>query len=314
METAGVVDPEVAAVLAAFPFGPVRIEDLPMLRQASEAMLDLVELSAAVDYADHAVSGDGEAIVRVHTPKRAATGLRPCLYWIHGGGYVIGSYRMNDDLLQRWCELFDCVAVTVEYGLAPEHPYPRPLDDCYAGLEWTHEHAAELGIDLGNLGIAGASAGGGLAAAVALLARDRGEIELSFQALLAPMLDDRMVTASSHWDAPVWPRSSNAAGWQAYLGGLSGDEVPVYAAPARATDLSGLPPTFLRVGAVEGFLDEDVEYARRLAHAGVPVQLHVYPGAPHGFDFLAAQTAVGRLAARDLENWLRIALRAVAPA
>ena len=228
--------------------------------------------------------GDPEVPVRVHQPK-GADHLLPCVFSMHGGGYVIGSYDMDDPIFDELCPKLGVVGVSVEYRLAPETPYPGPLEDCYRGLRWTHEHAEELGIDARCIGVTGVSAGGGLAAALALLARDRGEVPVAFQLLDSPMLDDRQITESSQQDElPVWSRGSNTFGWKAYLGELYGrDDVPYTAAPARAPDLSGLPPAFVSVGAVDGFRDEDVDYALRLNQAGVPTELHVYPGACHGY-------------------------------
>ena len=195
--------------------------------------------------------------------------------------------------------------MSVDYRLAPETPYPGPLEDCYRGLVWMVEHADELGVDPDNIGVMGLSAGAGLAAALALLARERGEVSLAWQLLDSPMLDDRQITPSSQQDGlPVWSRTSNTFGWRAYLGDRYGtDDVPPTAAPARATDLSGLPPAFVSVGAVDGFRDEDVDYAMRLNRAGVPTELHVYPGACHGYQ-LAAHAPVAQQARRDLVDWL----------
>jgi len=216
----------------------------------------------------------------------------------------------EDGRLNRWCENFGCVVVSVEYRLAPEDPYPGPLEDCYTALLWTAHHVEELGIDPARLMVAGASAGGGLAAGLALLARDRGEVPISFQLLIYPMIDDRNVTVSSHLDAVVWSRAANQLGWRAYLGVRHGtDDVPPYAAPARATDLAGLPPAFIGVGSLDVFRDEDVAYALDLLRAGVETELHVYPGAPHGFEMMAAATAVGRRAQRDIDDALARALR-----
>jgi acetyl esterase/lipase len=225
---------------------------------------------------------------------------------MHGGGLVLGRNVGDDPRFDRWCSQIDCVGVSVEYGLAPENKYPGPLEDCYAGLKWVHDHAEQLGVDPKRIGIGGASAGAGLAAGLALLARDRGELAVPFQLLIYPMIDDRQATISSHWNDPVWPPNANRYGWDSYLGGLTGDQVPAYAAPARATDLRGLPPTYLSVGALDGFSDEDIDYGNRLRHAGVSVQLHVYAGAPHGFDTLAPSTALAQRANRDVVEWLRL--------
>ena len=282
---------------------------LPALDQGGLEMLragafPTAELSDAVERTDHVVPGDPEVPVRVHRAN-SSTGLRPAVFAIHGGGYVIGSYDMDDALLDQWCQRHDIVGVSVEYRLAPEHPYPAPLDDCYAALKWTYDHAEELGIDADRIGVRGISAGGGLAAALALLARDRGEVPLAFQLLDCPMLDDRQTTPSIQLDGLyVWSREANEFGWRSYLGELYGsDDVPIYAAAARATDLTGLPPAFVSVGAIDGFRDEDVEYATRLNQAGVPCELHVYPGLPHGYALVTDCDAVQR-AHRDADEWL----------
>jgi acetyl esterase/lipase len=166
-------------------------------------------------------------------------------------------------------------------------------------------NAHELGTDPDRIGVAGGSAGACLAAATALLTRDRGEIPLAFQVLVAPMLDDRNACV---WEVPTWDRATNETAWRAYLGERRSDDVPAYAAPARADDLSGLPPTYVSVGGADLFFDEAVEYARRLVHAGVPTELHVLPDAPHGFENLAPDSAVARRARRSLEAWLASAL------
>jgi acetyl esterase/lipase len=221
---------------------------------------------------------------------------------MHGGGYVLGDRSMDDQRLDLWCARFDCVGVSVEYRLAPEHPFPAAHEDCLAGLEWVVGHARELGVDPARVGLAGVSAGGGLAAALALAARDRA-IQISFVMLEAPMLDDRQITPSSRCDGLViWSRESNSFGWGAYLAGLE-SEVPPEAAPARADDLSGLPPTFICVGGADGFRDECIDYALRLGQAGVPTELHVYPGVPHGFEMFVG-VRVARQAQHDIERWV----------
>jgi acetyl esterase/lipase len=297
--------PELTDVVAALPFSDIDADALPALRGFAPE----VSLSGAVRRTDHAVPGDPPVPVRVHRAE-GATGLLPCLYSIHGGGYVLGSYVMDDAVFDRRCPALGLVGVSVEYRLAPETPYPGPLEDCYRGLVWTYEHAEELGIDRDRIGIGGVSAGGGLAAALALLARDRGEVPLAFQLLDCPMLDDRQCTPSSQVDGlPVWSRKSNEFGWRAYLGDLYGArDVPYTAAAARAQDLSGLPPAFVSVGAVDGFLDEDVDYALRLNRAGVPTELHVYPGACHGYQ-LAQDCEITHQSRRDVEAWLARQIR-----
>ncbi|MFI5041299.1 MAG: alpha/beta hydrolase [Acidimicrobiales bacterium] len=300
MDVSELFDPEIAARLAAVPFPPIGEDNYLTFRGGSARPA----LSDAVERSDHVVAADPPVSVRVHRP-RGADGPAPCVYSIHSGGYVIGSYDIDDVLFDRWCPMFGIVGVSVEYRLAPETPYPGALDDCYAGLLWTFRNADELGIDADAIGVLGVSGGGGLAAALALVARDLGETPLAFQLLDCPMLDDRQQTPSSRVEGmPIWSRESNSFGWRSYLGELYGtDRVPFTAAPARATDLAGLPPALVSVGALDGFRDEDIAYAQRLMQAGVPTELHVYPGLPHGVQ-LFTDAAVVKRAVRDREDWL----------
>ncbi|MDE3205504.1 MAG: alpha/beta hydrolase [Acidobacteriota bacterium] len=293
------LDPQIAAVVDALPFTGLNAETLSMMRGAFPP----AEVSDRVVRTDHRVPGTPEVPVRVHR-ARGAEGLLPCVYSIHGGGYVMGSYDMDDARFDSWCPELGVVGVSVEYRLAPEVPYPGPLEDCYRGLRWVHDRAEELGIDRDRIGVAGGSAGGGLAAALALLARDRGEVPLRFQLLDCPMLDDRQRTPSSRLDGlAVWSRESNTFGWRSYLGDLYGGEVPYTAAPARCEDLRGLPPAFVSVGTVDGFRDEDIDYATRLNQAGIPCELHVYPGACHGYQ-MAAGSAIAIQSERNVRAWL----------
>jgi triacylglycerol lipase len=209
------------------------------------------------------------------------------LLHIHGGGYVLGIPEANDAANRATALALGIVVVSVDYRLAPETVWPGALEDCYAALVWMHESAAELGIDPTRIAIAGESAGGGHAAALALHARDRGGPAICFQLLDAPMLDDRTGTTNDphpHVGHFVWTPEKNRFGWRALLGvEPGGPEVPAAAVPARAADLSGLPPTFISVGALDLFLEEDMDFVRRLTRAGVPAELHVIPGAYHGF-------------------------------
>jgi acetyl esterase/lipase len=263
--------------------------------------------SGRVSHTDHVAPGrpgDPDVAVRLHR-EPGITEPRPCLISIHGGGYVIGSHLGDDGRFDRWSPALRCVGVSVGYRLAPETPFPGALEDCYAALLWAYQNAGDLGIDPGRIGIIGGSAGGGLAAGLTLLARDRAEVPVAFQVLSYPMLDDRLATRSGQADAPLWGPSANQFGWRSYLSGLRpGDGVPGYAVPARAGDLAGLPPAFITVGNLDGLLDEDVEYARRLIAAGVRTDLHVFADAPHAFDSMLAGTAVAQRASRVLEDWL----------
>lgn len=301
------LDPEIAQALSSLKLGlgSLSVENLPSIRK--DMAPPPVELSNDVACIEHVLAERDHVSVRVHREKNATDEL-PCIYWMHGGGLVLGGSVGDDARFDRWCPRLECVGVSVDYALAPESKYPGPLEDCYAGLRWVHDNAEMLGIDTQRIGIGGSSAGAGLAAGLALLARDRAELPIAFQALFYPMIDDRQGTVSSQWQDPVWPPQANRFGWDCYLGDLSGDAVPCYAAAARATELAGLPPTFICVGALDGFSDEDADYATRLRHAGVPTELHVYPGAPHGFDAFAPNTRVARHANRDMEDWLRLQL------
>ncbi len=269
------------------------MSDIPAARRAMEyltaAALAVNPDIPGVDTEDHRVpggSGGPDVMVRVYTPSGVAEPV-PGFYWIHGGAMVLGSVTMDDLRCKQVAVETGCVVASVEYRLAPENPHPAPIEDCHAGLRWFSANSGSLGVDRNRIAIGGASAGGGLAAALALVARDRGEPKICFQQLIYPMLDDRNITASSHYiDHPrMWNRRANMAAWGHLLGRPAGSEgVSPYASPARAEDLSGLPPAFIIVGEFDMFLDEDIDYARRLTRAGVATELHVYPGAFHASD------------------------------
>lgn len=223
--------------------------------------------------------------VRLYRPTGTAT-TTPALLWIHGGGYVLGTAAQDDVLCRRFVSELGITVASVDYRLAPEHPYPAPLEDCYDALQWL---ARLHGVDPDRIAIGGASAGGGLTAALALWARDHDGVKPVFQLLVYPMIDDRSV--GSHLEDAghrLWNPASNAFGWKAYLGGAD----PEVAAPARRTDLAGLPPAWLGVGTLDLFHDEDLDYAERLRAAGVPCQVHVVPGAFHGFDGIVAKADI----------------------
>ncbi|MGX1273740.1 alpha/beta hydrolase [Streptomyces phaeoluteigriseus] len=311
-------DPELAAALELIRdmISPgMAPEDIETVRRSPGiALLAQVDLTAggAFEVEDRTVPGaEGSPdisllICRPTAPAPARP--RPVVYHVHGGGMVLGTNRVGVDQVLDWALELDMVVVSVEYRLAPEHPYPAPVDDVYAGLLWTAEHAKELGGDPERIVVAGASAGGGLTAALALLLRDRGGPRPLGQVLLCPMLDDRNDTPSAHQMAGlgVWDRTANETGWTALLGELrGGPEVSPYAAPARAEDLSGLPPAFLDVGSAETFRDEVVAYASRIWQAGGVAELHVWPGGFHGFDGFAPQAAVSRAAREAQLRWLR---------
>lgn len=235
------------------------------------------------------------------------TSPAPAIFHLHGGAMVLGTNRDGTDQLADWVEQFGVVVLAPDYRLAPENPYPAAIDDCYAALLWVVDNAYALGVDPARIVVAGVSAGGGLAASLALMSRDRQRPRLMGQLLMCPMLDDRNESPSSIELDGVgfWDRTSNLAAWNAFLGGRAGrPDVSPYAAPARSNDLSRLPPAFLDVGSVEVFRDEVVEYASRLWQAGGDAELHVWPGGFHGFDAFAPQADLSRSAIAARATWL----------
>lgn len=290
------------------------LEAIPLLRQAPPPFPaptdDDLRRGGAFELSEHLVPGPAGAPdvpLLICRPVGAAQPVA-CLYYIHGGGMIFGDNRSALPAMLDHAERLDMAVVSVDYRLAPETPHPGPVEDCYAGLRWTAENAARLGIDPARLVVAGGSAGGGLAAAVALLARDRQGPALSGQLLLCPMLDDRNDTPSSYQMAGlgIWDRAANEVGWTALLGeAKGGPDVSPYAAPARAADLSGLPPAFIDVGSAETFRDEDVAYATRIWQAGGSAELHVWPGGCHGFTGIAPRSAISEAAVAAQRGWLR---------
>ncbi len=238
--------------------------------------------------------------VRIHRPRIDIEASLPVFVEIHGGGFIIGSPTMVDPFCDRVAVAAGAIVVSVDYRLAPENPYPAAVEDCYAALVWVSEHADELNIDRRRVSIGGQSAGGGLAAATVLLARERGGPEICFQLLEIPELDDRLTTESmrEYTDTPVWNRPNAEWSWKHYLADLHGGDVPSSAAPAREVDLSGLPPAFVSVMQFDPLRDEGIEYARRLMQAGVPTELHAYPGTFHGSNMLT-EVGVSRRGTAD---------------
>jgi acetyl esterase/lipase len=236
----------------------------------------------------------------------------PIYYTIHGGGMVMGNRFTAlvevDEL--KWTAEHGMVLITPEYRLAPEHPAPAPVEDCYAGLAWAARHATSWGADPAQIIVAGASGGGGLAAGTVLMARDRAEVTVRAQLLICPMLDDRNTTSSAGQytgaAGGLWPTEDNRWAWRAVLGDghAERDDIDYYSAPARATDLSGLPEAFIDVGSAEVFRDEDVDYASRLWKAGVQAELHVWRGGYHGFDLIGAETPLGTASRAARQSWV----------
>jgi acetyl esterase len=239
---------------------------------------------------------DPDLDVWIFSPSIPAVDL-PAVFYIHGGGFVLGDAESDQVLPSQLASELGAIVVSVDYRLAPEHPFPAGLHDCFAALEWTAKNSAELGFDPNRLAIGGVSAGAGLAAGVTLLARDRGGPALCFQLLDIPELDDRLETPSmiAFVDTPVWNRPNAIQSWKHYLGERAeSDPVSQYAAPARAEDLSGLPPTYVSVCALDPLRDEGIDYAQRLVQAGVSTELHLFPGTFHGSSGMIAGAEVSR--------------------
>jgi len=232
----------------------------------------------------------------------------PAFFHTHGGGMIMGDRFYGIEAMLDWVEKFDAIGVTVEYRLAPEHPDPAPIEDCFVGLDWTARNAETLRFDPLRLVVMGESAGGGLAAGLALLARDRGGPQLCGQVLTYPMLDHRNETVSSHQliGEGVWDRISNDTAWDALLGSRRHtDDVSIYVSPSRATNLSGLPPAYIEVGSVDVFRDEDVAYASQIWADGGSAELHVWPGAFHGYDLAAPLAGLSRSSREARTRWVQ---------
>lgn len=311
------LDPELAAPFETWlkaTKGGINLHDIPAARKtmdelaaAQMAKAQPIEGVSSTDKRVPGPAGAPDVFVRIYQPTDRPATL-PALLWIHGGGYVLGSVERDDLLAKHLAKVGQCVVASVEYRLAPEHPFPAPVEDCYAALKWLSSHSAELGVNQSRIAIGGASAGGGLAAGLALLTRDRAEVKVDFQLLIYPMIDDRNIAPASTTlpDTLVWTRENNLMGWRALLGREPGGaDVSPYAAASRATDLRGLPPAYIPVGDLDLFLDENITYAQRLLAAGVPTELHVYPGAFHGFNGFVPGAAISRRFNTDRDNALK---------
>ncbi|MFS8198418.1 alpha/beta hydrolase [Streptomyces sp. CWNU-52B] len=316
------LDPELRELLAGMPPMPeLGTEVLAQLRPYSstpvEPLLAARPAGQRVDRREITVPAPDGAPIPLSVLSPADSGratAAPCVYWIHGGGMVMGDRFSQIDVPLEWLDEFGAVVVSVDYRLAPEATGTTLVDDCYQGLLWTAAHSGELGIDPDRIVVAGVSAGGGLAAGVALLARDLGAPSIAAQVLICPMLDHRNTSVSSrqYSGGPgVWTREMNEFGWRAVLGRLgdAGDlsdvpEVSPYISPALADDLSGLPTTYVDTGSAEVFRDEDTDYATRLWAAGGQAELHVWAGGCHGFDTLYPEARVSATARRTRSDWL----------
>jgi acetyl esterase len=296
-------DPELRPIVAFLP--QLDLSDIRAVRDV------LIQLRAAVPAAERPTSvsvdrrmisgstGTPDVEVCVVTPEQA--GPRPGLIWLHGGGFVMGDVDGDLGSVMTIAAEVGVVIVSVSYRLAPEHAYPAAVDDGYAALCWLYEHTQELGVDPNRIGVGGISAGAGLAAALALISRDRGGPSLCFQLLETPVVDDRCDTASMHSfaDTPLWTYGNAVLSWDAYLGPLRNGEVPAYAAPTRASDLSGLPPAYVVTCEFDPLRDEGIAYANQLMNAGVPTELHHYPGTFHGCPGAGGNTSIAQRMVQD---------------
>jgi triacylglycerol lipase len=313
------VAPELLGALDALPSMALSDEFIAMLRSGPPMAFAAPEPTpeqAAVACEQRFIpgpSGAPDVRVLIYTPPGEAKGPRPLYLAIHGGGYVLGAPEINDLGNRTLAREVGCIIVAPAYRLAPETRYPGALEDCYAALKWMHAEARALGGDPARIAIGGGSAGGGHAAALAIYARDKGEVPICLQVLDSPMIDDRTGTNSDphpYCGEFVWPPSNNRFGWKSLLGmEPGGPNTPKGAAAARVEDLAGLPPAFIHIGAIDLFLEEDLEYARRLIRAGVPTELYVVPGAFHGFGAAGGGSPQVQTVARLASNALKRAFQ-----
>lgn len=315
-----VIDPEVATALAALQASGAYSTSLPRgdvlaRREAIDALLIAIGAAEArtvgVVTADYEIPGHGGTPIHVrwYSPARSLSVLTrgAAVVYCHGGGYILGSTDTADTVVRAYVGATGVPFLSVDYRLSPEAQHPTSVEDCYAALQWLTEHSSELSVDPDRVAVMGDSAGGGLAAAVALLARERGGPAIAAQVLIYPMLDDRTDQVSPVLEPYlVWTVDDNVTGWDALLGDArGGPDVPPTAAPARATDLTDLPPAYLEVGSLDLLRNEVLAYGARLSLAGVPVELHVHRGAPHAFEAIAPRSDLTRRALADRFRVLR---------
>lgn len=276
--------------------GPIDQSYLPM-RELIKGIENAPFVSETMTIEVKKVTAEGrDTRLFIYKPKNMEQHTGICVYWIHGGGNVVGTPR-EDDIATLFVDNLKCTMVSVDYKLAPEHQHPQGMEDCYAGLVWTAQHSDELNIDKNKTVVAGESAGGGMAARTVLLNRERKGANIAFQLLKCPMLDNTHDTESGKLSGYLgWDRDSSLWAWNAYLGGDLGKNATPLQSPARATNLSGLPPTFLYVGANELFRDEVIAYAQQLMMDFVPTELYVAPGVSHGGERMAPNAKISQTA------------------
>lgn len=309
------VHPDLLAYYDSAPAMDFKLEDIAAIREAMSGLIGSPDLpkDAEVNVYDIRIeneTGPEGLRLRIYDPV-SKPDLLPAILWMHAGGYVVGLPEQDEAQSIRLAKEVGAVVVAVDYRLAPENPYPAAIEDCYVALQWLAKNAAELGVDPERIATAGASAGGGMATALAMMTRDRKGPAIAFQMLIYPLLDDRMTTPaySEEFDKRFWNPDANRDAWRLLLKDVDRYDVPVYLAPARETNLAGLPPAYLCVGELDPFRDDVLDYAARLARAKVPVELHLYPGAFHLFDMVAAETALGK---RAVDEYVRALSEALA--
>jgi acetyl esterase/lipase len=280
-------------LLAVMPGGFNSISDIAQRRAVVSSMLVEPELDDRLTMEERHIPGPaGEQLIRIYRPKNLGS-KAPALVNIHGGGMIMGSIMGDAANAQKLSAEGGVVVISVDYRKAPEHPYPAGPEDCYSAAQWVFDNASELDIDPENIGIYGGSAGGGLALAVALMARDRGTMRFKYMMPIYPMIDDRNELPSTHevTEVGIWDRAGNIEAWSWYLGGKEADG---YAAPARMQDLTGLPPAYIDVGEMDMFRDEDAHFALRLLQSGVPCEFRIYPGAYHASEVFAPEAELSK--------------------
>ncbi|MBT8342731.1 MAG: alpha/beta hydrolase [Desulfatitalea sp.] len=314
-----VIDPRLTEAVAFFENaipGGITLDDVPATRKAmSDLMLQMSAVAPkipGITAGDYFAPADNapDVMVRIYEPE-GRTETLPALFWIHGGAWALGSVEMEDLRARSLALAFNCVVASVEYRLAPEHPFPAPLEDCYTALKWLAGSSERFNINPERIVVGGESAGGSLSAGLCLLARDRGELSICYQFLGCPALDD--TTGEKEWvtklESPLVDRRLLFDGWRSYLQTPLGcDDISPYAAPARAKNLSGLPPAFIAVGTQDVLCHDGIDYAQRLMKAGVPTELHVYRDGFHGFHVFAPEADISKRYIAEYTHVLRSVL------
>lgn len=313
MNTKHLVKTELLPMLEVMPSFQFSKDEMKPIREGYDNLMktfppsDIKNVQVRAAFVENPTDGYQVRIL-IYTPE-GADNKKPALLHTHGGGYVIGSPEMNDARNKSLSNELGAVIVSVDYRLAPEFAFPIPQEDSYTALKWLYDNATDLGVDQDRIALYGESAGGGMAATLAIMARDRKEVRVLHQFLIYPMLDDRTVNATNpnpFTGEFIWTHENNRFGWSSLLAEEPGSSnVSPYAAAARVKSVEGLPPTYISVGGLDLFLDEDIAYAHRLYRAGIPTELHIYPGAYHSFDAFMPETAISKQFETDFRNALK---------